>query len=96
LLRHQRPPRKPRWGLSSTSGTPCRPCKPSWTSGGSRRTRPKGRRRRNTSCQMTPRSATLSRYPRSQSSSRARRGLVVSTPTPYPNKTGTTNPKSSS
>jgi hypothetical protein len=45
---------------------------------------------------MTPRSATSSRYPRSQSSSKARRGLVASTPTPYPSTTGTTTPKSSS
>jgi hypothetical protein len=52
--------------------------------------------RRSTSYQMTPRSATSSRYPRSQSSSKARRGLVTSTPTPYPSTTGTTTPKSSS
>jgi hypothetical protein len=83
-LQHQRPPRKPCRGLSSTSGTPCRPCKPSWTSGGSRRTHPKDRasvigrsagRHRNTSCQMTPRSATSSRYP---SSHRAQERAVAS------------------
>jgi hypothetical protein len=38
----------------------------------------------------------LSRYPRSQSSSRARRDPVVSTPTPCPSTTGTTTPKNSS
>jgi hypothetical protein len=86
-------------------GTPCRPCKLSWISGGSRRMHPKGRasstdrsggRRRSNSCRRTPRSATSSWYPLSQSSSRARRGLVVSTPTPYPSTMGTTTPNSSS
>jgi hypothetical protein len=49
-----------------------------------------------TSLRMTHRSTTSSRYPRFQSSSKARRGLVVSTPTPYLSTTGITTPKSSS
>jgi hypothetical protein len=66
--------------------------------------RPKGRasvinrnagRHQNTSCQMTPHSATLSRYPRSRLSSRARRGLVVSTPTPCLSTMEIKTPKSS-
>jgi hypothetical protein len=86
-------------------GTPCRPCRLSWINGGSRRTHPKGRasaigrrgcRRRSISRRRTHRFTTSSRYPRSQSSSRARRGPVVSTPTPYPSTTGTTTPKNSS
>jgi hypothetical protein len=52
-------------------------------------------RRRNTSCQIMPHSTTLSRYPRSRSSSRARRGLVVSTPTPCLSMTEIKTPKSS-
>jgi hypothetical protein len=79
-LQHRCPLRKPHRRLSSTPGTPCRPCRLSWISGGSRRTYPKGKasaidrsggRRRSTSRQRMPRSATSSRYPHSQSSSRA-------------------------
>jgi hypothetical protein len=86
-------------------GTPCRPCRLSWINEGSRRTHPKGRasaigrrggRRRSTSRPRTHRFAMSSRYPRSQSSSRARRGPVVSTPTSCSSTTGTMTPKSSS
>jgi hypothetical protein len=85
-------------------GTPCRPCRLSWINGGSRRTHPKGRasaiarrggRHRSTSHPRTHRFATSSRCPRSQSSSRARRDPVVSTPTLCPSTTVTTTPKSS-
>jgi hypothetical protein len=64
-------------------GTPCRPCRLSWINEGNKRTHPKGRalaigrrggRRRSTSRPRMHRFATSSRYPRSQSSSRARRG----------------------
>jgi hypothetical protein len=108
LLQHRRPLRTLRTlrrRLSSMPGILCRPCRLSWINGGSRRTHPKGRastigrrgyRRRSTSHRRTHRFATSSWYPRSQSSSRARRGPVVSTPTPYPSTTGTTTPKSSS
>jgi hypothetical protein len=56
----------------------------------------RGGRRRSTSRPRMYRFATSSRYPRSQSSSRARRRPVVSTPTPYPSTTGITTPKNSS
>jgi hypothetical protein len=103
-LQHQRPLRRPRRHLNSTSGTPCRPCKLSWTSGGSRRMRPKGRasiiarnagKRRNTLRQMTPRSATLYRFPCSRSSSRARHGPIVSTLTPCLSMLEITTPRNS-
>jgi hypothetical protein len=90
--------------LSSMPGTPCRPCRLSWITRGSRRTHPKGRasaigrrggRHWSTSRPRMHRFATSSRYPRSQSSSRARHGPVASMPTPYPSTTGTTIPKSS-
>jgi hypothetical protein len=76
---HQQSLRRPRRRPNNTSGVLYMPCKLSWTNGGSRRMHPKGRasdtdrnagKGRNTSCQMTPRSATLSRCPRSRSSSR--------------------------
>jgi hypothetical protein len=103
-LQHRWQLRKPRRRLSSTSGTPCRPCRLSWISGGSRRTRSKGKAsttdrsvgsRWSTSYRMTHCSATSSWYPRFQSSSKVHRSLVASTPTPYPSTTGTTTPKSS-
>jgi hypothetical protein len=90
---HRRLPRMLRRRPSSTPGTPCRPCRPSWISGGSRRTLPKGKasatarrggRRRSTSHPMMHHFATSSRCPHSQSSSRVRRGPVVSMPTPCP------------
>jgi hypothetical protein len=86
------------------SGTPCRPCRLSCINGGSRRTHPRGRasaiarrggRHRSTLRPRTHRFATSSWCPRSQSSSRARRGPVASTPTPCPSTTGTTTPRSS-
>jgi hypothetical protein len=88
---------------SSTPSTPCRPCRLSWINGGSRRTLPKGKAsataKRGGRCTSTPHPtthhfATLSRCPRSRSSSRARRDPVVSTPTPCPNTTETTIPRS--
>jgi hypothetical protein len=67
--------------------------------------RPKGRasvidrnagKRRNTSRQMTLRSATLYRFPRSRSSLRARHGPVISTLTPCLSTMETTTPRNSS
>jgi hypothetical protein len=103
LHQHQHLPRMPRRRPRSTPGTPCKPCRLSWISGGSRRTLPKGKasatatrggRRRTTSHPMTHRFATSSRCPRSQLSSRVRRGPVVSTPILCPNTTVTTIPRS--
>jgi hypothetical protein len=104
---HQQPSRRPHRRPSSTSGTLYRPCKCSWTNGGIKRMHPKVRasasdtdkntdKGRNTSRRTTPHSATLSRCPRSRSSSRAHHGPVASTPTPYPSTMETMIPKSSS
>jgi hypothetical protein len=102
LLQRRRPLRTLRRRLSSMPGTPCRL---SWINGGNRRTNPKGRalaigsrgdRRRSISRPRMHRFATSFRYPRSQSSSRARHGPVVSTPTPCPSTMGITTPKNSS
>jgi hypothetical protein len=99
---HQQPPRR---RPSIMFGTLCRPCKLSWTNGSGRRMHPRGRasntdkntvRGRNTSCQMTPRSATLSRCPRFRSSSGAHHGPVALTPTPCLSTMGITTPKNSS
>jgi hypothetical protein len=105
VAQHRWQLRRPCRRLSSTFGARCRPCRLSWISGGSRRTRPKGKAsatdrsagsRWSTSHRVTHRSATSSRYPRFQSSSKARRGLVISMPTPYLSTMGITTPKSSS
>jgi hypothetical protein len=105
LLQHRRPLCTLRRRLSNMPGTPWRPCRPSRINGGSRRMHSKGRAsaigkrggmRRSTSRPRSHRFATSSWYLCSQSSSRARRGPVVSTPTPCPSTTGTTTPKSSS
>jgi hypothetical protein len=88
---HQQPLRRPCRRPSSTSSILYRPCKLSWTNGRSRRMHLKGKvsdtdrnagKGRNTSCQTTPCSATLSRCPRSRSSSRAPHGPVALTLTP--------------